>query len=155
VSSAIEDPAAAEGTPVPETLVSETRAPEAPVPETPAPETPVPADHLGPEATAADARAIAEAARETSWTQPSFAKGLYLGSFDLSLIHPWPEAPADDVERGEAFMARLTEYCRTISGRAIERDARIPDEYLHGLAELGAFGMKIPREYGGLGLTLV
>ena len=52
-------------------------------------------------------------------------------------------------------MARLTEYCRTMSGRTIERDARIPDEYLTGLAELGAFGMKIPREYGGLGLSLV
>ena len=24
------------------------------------------------------------------WERPSFAKGLYLGSFDLSLIHPWP-----------------------------------------------------------------
>ncbi len=118
-------------------------------------EVPVPPQTLGPDATAADARAISEAARETSWDRPSFAKGLYLGSFDLSLIHPWPEAPADDVERGEAFMARLTDYCRTMSGRTIERDARIPDEYLKGLAALGVFGMKIPRDYGGLGLSLV
>ena len=42
-----------------------------------------------------------------------------------------------------------------MSGRTIERDARIPDEYLAGLAELGVFGMKIPRDYGGLGLSLV
>ncbi|KUM41229.1 acyl-CoA dehydrogenase family protein [Arthrobacter sp. EPSL27] len=118
-------------------------------------EVPVPPEALGPDATAADARALSEAARETSWDRPSFAKGLYLGSFDLSLIHPWPEAPADDVERGEAFMARLTDYCRTLSGRTIERDARIPDEYIRGLAALGVFGMKIPRDYGGLGLSLV
>ena len=118
-------------------------------------EVPVPPETMGPDATAADARAISEAARETSWDRPSFAKGLYLGSFDLSLIHPWPEAPADDVERGEAFMARLTDYCRTLSGRTIERDALIPDAYLRGLAELGVFGMKIPRDYGGLGLSLV
>ena len=104
---------------------------------------------------AADARAIAEAARETEWDRPSFAKGLYLGSFDLGLIHPWPTAKAEDVERGEAFMARLTAYCRTMSGRVIERDAKIPDEYLRGLADLGVFGMKIPQEYGGLGLSLV
>ena len=123
--------------------------------DSPASEVPVPPETLGPDATAADARAIAEAARETSWDRPSFAKGLYLGSFDLSLIHPWPEAPADDVERGDAFMARLTDYCRTMSGRTIERDARIPDEYLRGLAALGVFGMKIPRDYGGLGLSLV
>ena len=103
---------------------------------------------------AAEARAVAEAARDTEWSRPSFAKGLYLGIFDLGLIHPWPQARAEDVERGEEFMAKLTEFCATMSGAAIERDAKIPDEYLAGLAELGAFGMKIPREYGGLGLSL-
>ncbi|WP_172411673.1 acyl-CoA dehydrogenase family protein, partial [Arthrobacter globiformis] len=123
--------------------------------DSPASETPVTPEKIGAGASAEDARAIAEAARETEWTRPSFAKGLYLGSFDLGLIHPWPAAKPDDVERGEAFMARLTEYCRTMSGRTIERDAKIPDEYLRGLAELGVFGMKIPQEYGGLGLSLV
>lgn len=123
--------------------------------DSPASETPVTPEKIGAGASAEDARAIAEAARETEWTRPSFAKGLYLGSFDLGLIHPWPAAKPNDVERGEAFMARLTEYCRTMSGRTIERDAKIPDEYLRGLAELGVFGMKIPQEYGGLGLSLV
>jgi alkylation response protein AidB-like acyl-CoA dehydrogenase len=126
-----------------------------PAAENPAAEVPVASQKIGSEATAADARAVAEAARETSWDRPSFAKGLYLGSFDFSLVQPWPQAPADDVERGEAFLERLTAYCRTMSGRTIERDARIPDEYLSGLAGLGVFGMKIPREYGGLGLSLV
>ena len=130
-------------------------ATEDPAADSPAAEVPVAAQKIGPEATAADARAVAEAARDTSWDRPSFAKGLYLGSFDLSLVHPWPQGPADDVERGEAFMERLTAYCRTMSGRRIERDARIPDEYLSGLAGLGVFGMKIPRDYGGLGLSLV
>ncbi|BCW37996.1 putative acyl-CoA dehydrogenase FadE10 [Arthrobacter sp. StoSoilA2] len=106
-------------------------------------------------ATAEEARAVAEAARETEWNRPSFAKGLYLGSFDLSLIHPWPQAKTEDVERGEEFMAKLDAFCRSMSGRVIERDAKIPDEYLAGLADLGVFGMKIPREYGGLGLSLV
>ncbi|HET8879241.1 MAG TPA: acyl-CoA dehydrogenase family protein, partial [Arthrobacter sp.] len=139
MSSAVDNPAAPE--PAPESAAG---APAGPLPQ-----------ELGPGATAADARAVAEAARETSWDRPSFAKGLYLGSFDPSLIHPWPQAPADDVERGEAFMEQLTAYCRTMSGRLIEREAKIPDEYLTGLAGLGAFGMKIPRDYGGLGLSLV
>ena len=99
-------------------------------------------------------RAVAEAARETEWNKPSFAKGVFLGSFDLSLIHPHPRPPADDVARGEEFLENLTTYCRTLDGRRIERDGVIPDEYLRGLSGLGAWGMKIPRDYGGLGLSL-
>ncbi|MCE3291574.1 MAG: acyl-CoA dehydrogenase [Arthrobacter sp.] len=123
--------------------------------DSPASETPVAAENIGSGASAEDARAVAEAARETGWERPSFAKGLYLGNFDLGLIHPWPAAKPDDVERGEAFMERLTAVCRTMSGRTIERNAKIPDEYLQSLADLGVFGMKIPQEYGGLGLSLV
>jgi hypothetical protein len=101
------------------------------------------------------AREVAEAARETEWTRPSFAKGLYLGSFDLALIHPYPAGDPEQVARGEEFLAAFGAYCRTLDGSRIERDDRIPDEYLAGLADLGAFGMKIPRRYGGLGLALV
>ena len=97
---------------------------------------------------------MAEAARETVWTRPSFAKELYLGSFDLSLIHPHPRPEPADVARGDAFLAELRAYCETLDGARVERDAQIPDEYLKGFANLGVFGMKIPREYGGLGLTM-
>ncbi|TQJ59216.1 hypothetical protein FBY30_1458 [Arthrobacter sp. SLBN-83] len=123
--------------------------------DAPADETPVPAGKIGAGATAEDARAVAEAAREYGWDRPSFAKGLYLGSFDLDLVHPWPAADPASVERGEEFMARLTEFAKTMSGRAIEREAKIPDDYIKGLTDLGVFGMKIPEEYGGLGLSLV
>src|SRR6478672_6677082 len=118
-------------------------------------ETPVPAGNIGAGATAEDARAVAEAARETGWDRPSFAKGLYLGSFDLDLVHPWPAADPASVQKGEEFMSRLTEFAKTMSGRVIEREAKIPDEYIKDLAALGVFGMKIPEEYGGLGLSLV
>lgn len=97
-------------------------------------------------------RAVAEAAREQEWRKPSFAKGLYLGQFDLSLIHPHPRPEPERRERGEKFLAELESYLRTVDGTRIERESRIPDEVFQGLAELGCFGMKIPVEYGGLGL---
>ncbi|MEI5582598.1 MULTISPECIES: acyl-CoA dehydrogenase family protein [unclassified Agromyces] len=97
-------------------------------------------------------RAVAEAAREQEWRKPSFARGLYLGQFDLSLIHPQPRPSAERMERGERFLAELEAYLRTVDAAAIEREARIPDEVYQGLAALGCFGMKIPVEYGGLGL---
>ncbi|HET7173309.1 MAG TPA: acyl-CoA dehydrogenase family protein [Nocardioidaceae bacterium] len=101
-----------------------------------------------------EAREVAEAARETEWSRPSFAKELYLGNFDFALIHPHPRAAAgDEAASGMDFLSRLEAYCATLDGRLIEREDRIPDDYLKGLAELGVFGMKIPREYGGLGLS--
>ncbi|WAL69625.1 acyl-CoA dehydrogenase family protein [Amycolatopsis cynarae] len=102
-----------------------------------------------------EARALAEESRETDWHKPSFAKELYLGRFRLDLIHPYPSPTPEAAAKAEKFLAALREYCATLDGAVIERDARIPDEYVKGLAGLGCFGIKIPEEYGGLGLTQV
>ncbi|HEX2286156.1 MAG TPA: acyl-CoA dehydrogenase family protein, partial [Mycobacterium sp.] len=101
------------------------------------------------------AREFAEQARDTQWRQPSFGKELFLGRLRLDLIHPHPGS-AEDAERGEAFLARLREFCDSqIDATAIERDSQIPDKVVVGLKELGAFGMRIETEYGGLGLSQV
>jgi alkylation response protein AidB-like acyl-CoA dehydrogenase len=101
------------------------------------------------------ARALAEESRESGWDKPSFAKELFLGRFPLELIHPFPKPSDADEGRTRAFLDKLREFLNTIDGSVIERDAQIPDEYVKGLAELGCFGMKIPSEYGGLGMSQV
>ncbi|MER6697455.1 acyl-CoA dehydrogenase family protein [Streptomyces fimicarius] len=109
-----------------------------------------------PKVTEREARRVAEAAREQDWRKPSFAKELFLGRFRLDLIHPHPLPPPDDIRRGEEFLARLRAFCEAhIDSARIEREARIPDEVISGLKELGALGMKIETRYGGLGLTQV
>ncbi|MGI5392455.1 acyl-CoA dehydrogenase family protein [Streptomyces sp. CA-251251] len=109
-----------------------------------------------PTVTEREARQVAEAAREQDWRKPSFAKELFLGRFRLDLLHPHPLPADEDVQRGEEFLAKLRDFCETkIDGSVIERDARIPDEVITGLKELGALGMKIDTKYGGLGLTQV
>jgi alkylation response protein AidB-like acyl-CoA dehydrogenase len=101
-----------------------------------------------------EARQVAEAARETEWGKPSFGKELFLGRFRLDLIHPHPRPAEDDVRRGEDFLARFGAFLRAeVDPLEIERNAKIPDRVVKGLAHLGAFGMHIPREYGGLGLS--
>ncbi len=111
-------------------------------------------EHTNPSVDERQARQVAEAARESAWLQPSFGKQLFLGDFQLGLIHPQPRPDADMTRRGEEFCARMREYCETsVSGAVIERDAKIPDEVVKGLADLGAFGIKISPEYGGLGLS--
>jgi alkylation response protein AidB-like acyl-CoA dehydrogenase len=104
------------------------------------------------EVTAEQARGVAEAARETEWRKPSFGKQLFLGRLRMDLIDPWPDPqPNEDSER---FFEALAEFARTkVDGAKIEREARIPDETFRGMAELGLFGMKIDKKYGGLGLS--
>jgi alkylation response protein AidB-like acyl-CoA dehydrogenase len=109
---------------------------------------------MSTDVTERQAREIAEAARETDWTRPSFAKELYLGRFDLDLIHPHPRATPEDTARGEAFLAKLQAYCESLDGGRVEREDKVPDEYVQGFADLGCFGLKIPEEYGGLGLPM-
>ena len=102
------------------------------------------------------ARQSAEQARETQWLQPSFGKELFLGRLRLDLVHPYPSGSAETAERGATFLARLREFCESqIDAAAIERDAQVPDKVVRGLKELGAFGMTIAPEYGGMGLSKV
>ncbi|MEU2286404.1 acyl-CoA dehydrogenase family protein [Streptomyces sp. NPDC013178] len=109
-----------------------------------------------PTVTEREARQVAEAAREQHWRKPSFAKELFLGRFRLDLIHPHPLPADEDAQRGEEFLAKLRDFCETrVDSARIEREARIPDETIDGLKELGALGMKIDPKYGGLGLTQV
>jgi alkylation response protein AidB-like acyl-CoA dehydrogenase len=98
------------------------------------------------------ARRVAEAARESDWRKPSFGKELFLGRFRLDLIDPRPAV--ESRPDAEDYLATLEAYVRSeVDGARIEREARIPDEVFQGLARLGAFGMKIDKEYGGLGLS--
>src|SRR3954454_3719919 len=103
-----------------------------------------------------ESRQVAEAAREQEWTLPSFGKELFLGRFRLDLIHPQPRLDAEATSKGERFLARLREFLETeVDPLEIEREAKIPDRVVEGLKQLGALGMKVSEEYGGLGLSQI
>ncbi len=107
-----------------------------------------------PLATEKEAREVAEAAREHDWQAPSFVRQLFEGNFELGLIHPYPEPSAADVEKARPFMEKLTAFMSTrVDSDRIDREGKIPPEVIQGLRDLGAFGIKIPEEYGGLGLS--
>ncbi len=103
-----------------------------------------------------EARAISEAAREKDWELPSFGKELYLGHFRPELISPQPVLSAETVEKGERFLAAVGAFLQEeVDPQLIEREGRIPDAVIEGFKRLGAFGMKVPEQYGGLGLSQV
>ncbi len=103
---------------------------------------------------ARESREVAEGAREARWDKRSFMKELFGGRLSLDLIHPHPEQDPDDAARAAPFLERLERFVvEHVDGDAFDREGWVPDSVLEGLAELGAYGIKIPREYGGLGLS--
>jgi len=107
-------------------------------------------------ATEQEARDVAEAAREQDWEYQSFAQALFDGALPMDMIDPLPAPDPDERARARVFLEKVERFANEhIDGDRFDREQWVPDEVLKGLAELGAFGIKIPREYGGLGLSQV
>ena len=97
---------------------------------------------------------ITEAAREAASLETTFAGGLFLGRYNLSQITPFPQQTTEDRDQGDAFLCRLEEFLsKNTNPDEIDESGEIPDAVIEGLARLGAFGIKIPVRYGGLGLS--
>ena len=129
----------------------------APPPASPVPAAPAPAPALAPSAGAPselESRRVAEAARETQWTAPSFLRELFLGNFRFDLIHPNPAEGGAERPEFRDFCVRLHAFLRDhVDPVAIDAGEDYPPAMVDGLRRLGAFGMKIPVEYGGLGFS--
>ena len=102
-----------------------------------------------------EARDVAEAARETEWQHPSFVRELFLGRFRLDLIHPHPErdGPGRAGARRRRSSTKLRAFLERYDADEVDRTGEIPEHHVQELRDMGAFGIKIPREYGGLGLS--
>jgi alkylation response protein AidB-like acyl-CoA dehydrogenase len=83
----------------------------------------------------------------------SFMASLYDGRPDFTLLFP-AEEPPEERTAGEAYCDTIRSFLTThVDPDDIERTAKIPEYVLKGLFQLGAFGMKIPTKYGGLGFS--
>ena len=83
----------------------------------------------------------------------SFMSGVFTGRPDFDLLFP----PAESVEEkaiGAAYCKEIETFLiKHVDADEIERSGKIPESVLKGLLDIGAFGMKIPTEYGGLGFS--
>ncbi|MHC5010143.1 MAG: acyl-CoA dehydrogenase family protein, partial [Planctomycetota bacterium] len=97
---------------------------------------------------------VAESAREETRTKPSFAADIFLGRFRPELVHPFPEQDPADRAAADAFLARLEDVVRReVDPDRVDRTAELPAAALEALSEIGAFRMKIPEKWGGLGFS--
>jgi alkylation response protein AidB-like acyl-CoA dehydrogenase len=101
-----------------------------------------------------EALELTEAAREAAVAERGFCGGLFMGRFNFSEIHPFPRQSQEDRDQGDAFLERLETFLKEkVDPDEIDRTGEIPQEIFDGLAKLGAFGIKISPQYGGLGLS--
>lgn len=96
---------------------------------------------------------VTEAARE-SHDDLSFVAHLFMGRWRPGKIFPVTEVDADEQARADKFLGELAAFLRAhVDPDAIDRTGEIPDDVLAGLARLGAYGIKVPQRYGGLGFS--
>ncbi|HEX9189523.1 MAG TPA: acyl-CoA dehydrogenase family protein [Vicinamibacteria bacterium] len=108
-----------------------------------------------PEITEQDSMKVAETARQAEWKSPSFMREFFLGRFRLDLVHPFP-LPGEPRPEFASFLRKFEEFLRReVDPAEIDRTGEYPPKVLDGLRRLGAFGMKVPAKYGGLGFTNV
>jgi alkylation response protein AidB-like acyl-CoA dehydrogenase len=108
-----------------------------------------------PEVTEKESLKVVEASRQAEWEKPSFMREFFLGSFRLDLIHPFP-LPGPERPEFTAFCQRFRRFLHDeVDPAEIDRTGEYPPQVIEGLRRLGAFGMKIPAKYGGLGFTNV
>ena len=97
---------------------------------------------------------FAEAAREMEWKAPSFALKLFHGEVDFGLISPFPEQSAQEKKLGDEYLVKIEKFLKeNLDPDEVDLTGLIPEKVYKGLAELKAFALKIPTEYGGMGFS--
>ena len=103
-------------------------------------------------ATEAEARALAESSRQSEWSGRSFLRELFMGTLRVDWIHPFPRTPYS--EEFKAYYARMEQFLHErVDSVRIDAEGAYPPEVVAELQRMGAFGMKIPTRYGGLGFN--
>jgi len=126
--------------------------------ETPLPEQkkPAPAEEQAPiidtSKMSAEQRAaleLTESARDAAEAEVGFAGGLFMGRFNFDAIHPYPAQSVEDRAKGDLFLQKLEIFLRdSVDPDEIDRTGEIPQEVIDGLANMGAFGIKISKDFG-------
>src|SRR3954463_2789818 len=96
---------------------------------------------------------LAESSRDPLDERGSFASNLFIGRFDFDRIFPYPKQSAEDAAAGQEFLAQLRTYLRdNVDADEIDRTGEIPQKNIDELFAMGAFAIKVPKQYGGGGV---
>ncbi len=86
--------------------------------------------------------------------EESFMKSLFHGVIAEGMIFPYPEparAEGDNLSIMRDSVRKF--FAANVDSKKIDREGVLPKEIISGLKELGLFGLTIPQELGGVGLS--
>jgi acyl-CoA dehydrogenase family member 9 len=86
--------------------------------------------------------------------EQSFMKAVFHGVIAEDMIFPYPEMPAEDRENTAMILDSVRRFfTANVDSAKIDREHEIPASVMEGLKALGLFGLQIPTEYDGIGLS--
>jgi alkylation response protein AidB-like acyl-CoA dehydrogenase len=87
-------------------------------------------------------------------SKPSFTRQLFSGVIDDDVLFPYPRISDDEERRTTEFLDGLRGYLeKELDREWIDENECIPPEIVDRLREMGLFGITLPAEYGGMGLS--
>lgn len=99
---------------------------------------------------------VAEDAREANYTHPSFGAQLFMGHFDPSLVYPFPLQSEEDKKIGDEIIEKFSKYLEeNLDPEEVDATRTIPKKVIEEMGRQGIFALKVPKEYGGMGLSQV
>jgi len=86
--------------------------------------------------------------------EESYMKALFHGVVAEDLVFPYPEMNPEERDSVAMMVDAIRKFADAkVNAHEIDRAHRIPPEVLDEMKQLGLFGLIIPEEYGGIGLS--
>lgn len=84
----------------------------------------------------------------------SFMKSLFHGLIEENLVFPYPEMNPEECENVNLILDNVRKFAEAeVDSTKIDHEHAIPDELLEKMKQMGLFGLTIPEEHGGFGLS--
>lgn len=89
----------------------------------------------------------------SSGQKQSVVGSLFFGEVDESLVFPFPHFSDEQVEMAKEMTNAIDQFAKdNINSEKLDHEAKMPEEIIKGLSELGLMGLGVPEDFGGLGL---
>lgn len=83
-----------------------------------------------------------------------FLRNLFMGDVLEEKVFPYPRMSEEEQEVVEMISDSLQRFSKEVDQDKIDKEEKMPPELLEKLKEMDLFGLTIPEEYGGVGLSV-